>query len=229
MSNQFTIEAQSRDQMGKSHARRMRNNNVVPAVVYGGEKGPQAISIQHNIIERALQNEAVFSHILDLKINDNAEKVVIKDVQRHPYKPKIAHVDFFRVSATEKLTMMVPLHFLGEEECPGVKEGGVVSHLITELEIKCLPQDLPEYIELDISNLALDEAIHISEIKLPQAVSLAHPITDEEHDQAVVSVHMPRMAKEDLEEEAVAEESAETTEEAEGTADTDATKDEASE
>ena len=145
----------------------------------------------------ALENEAVYSSILSLSIDGKAIQVVLKDLQRHPFKSRVLHADFLRINANEKLTMSVPLHFLGEDVAPGVKEGaGMISHLMTELEIKCLPANLPEYIEVDISTLQLDHALHLSDIKLPNGVELAHAIVDARHNYPVVAIQKPRAEEE---------------------------------
>ncbi len=202
MSTGFEIGAQVRTDCGKATSRRLRHAGFVPAIIYGADKEPQMITLPHDKILHALEQESFFSHILTLKLdNGQSEQVVLKDVQRHVYKPKIEHVDFFRVNATEKLTMHVPIHYVGEEESAAVKEGGVVSKLMTDLEIKCLPSDLPEFIEVDITDLALDSLLHITDIKLPKGVELLHEI-DDAHDHPIVSIHVP---KEEVIEEPVAE------------------------
>lgn len=209
MSTGFELSAQLRDTTGKAAARRMRHSGLVPGVIYGAGKESAMITLNHDSILHALEQEAFHSHILDIKLdNGKSESVVLKDVQRHVYKPKIVHVDFLRVSATEKLTMHVPLHFIGEEEAAGVKEGGVISKLMTDLEIKCLPKDLPEYIEVNVTDLALEHSVHLSDIKLPKGVELLHA-ADEEHDHPVISIHMPRVSKADLEADAAEAEAAE--------------------
>lgn len=200
------ILAQTRTACGKGNMRRMRRKeDRFPAVIYGAGQDNSLISLDQKSIMHTIENEAFFSSILTLKVDGKAEKVVIKAVQRHPYKPHILHMDFLRISAKEKLTMNVPLHFIGEEEAPGVKdESGVISHTFTELEIKCLPADLPEFIKVDISKLALHEAVHLLDVKLPKGVELATPIEDEEHNHPVVSIHPPKVEVE-IEEEAEAE------------------------
>lgn len=230
MSTGFELAAQVRDTHGKAAARRMRQTGVIPGVIYGGGKAPQSITLPHDAVLHALQEEAFHSHILDIKLdNGQAEKVVLKEVQRHAYKMKVEHVDFMRVSATEKLTMKVPLHFIGEDTAPGLEEGGVVSKLMTDLEIKCLPAQLPEFIEVDMSGLHIDQALHLSDIKLPAGVELAHGAVDEAHDHPVVSIHKPKVsaeAEEVAEVEAAADEAEDTSADAaEGDADAEAPKD----
>lgn len=209
MSTGFELSAQTRGTTGKAEARRMRHNGEVPGIIYGAGKEPAMITLNHDKILHALEHEAFYSHILDIKLDGGkSESVVLKDVQRHVFKPKIIHVDFMRVSATEKLTMHIPLHYLGEEEAAGVKDGGVVSKLMTDIEVKCLPKDLPEFIEVDITNVELEHSLHISDIKLPKGVELLHE-ADEEHDHPIVSIHMPRVSKADVEAEAAEAEAAE--------------------
>lgn len=191
----FEIEAHVRHDIGKGASRRLRREEKVPGVVYGGGKEPSSLVLEHKIIAKSLENEAFYSHILVLKTGSDSERVILKDVQRHPFKPRIMHVDFQRVRADEKLHMHIPLHFVGADKAPGVKDaGGLVSHLMTDVEISCLPDNLPEYIELDISNMQLNQILHLSDIKLPKGVelvALAHG-----DDKGVVSVHIPRVEEE---------------------------------
>ena len=204
MSNEFLLNAESRSDTGKGASRRLRRlQERVPGILYGGEAEPQMISVELRELKKALENEAFYSHILTLKIDGKDVQAVLRDLQRNPSKGMPTHADFLRVDAKHEMTMTVPLHFIGEEKAAGVKAGGVVSHVMTEVEIACLPADLPEYIEVDISKLELDEAIHLSEIALPKGVSLtALSHGQEEHleegersayDQAVVNIHMPRV------------------------------------
>ena len=192
MSVSFEFEAQTRVASGKPAARRLRHEDKVPAIVYGAGKEPMPITLSHNKVIKALEHEAVYSHILTLNIDSKPEKVVLKALMRHPTKPKIVHMDFLRINTKEKIHMRVPLHFLGEAKAPGLKDGGVLSKLITHFEVTCLPADLPEYIEVDISAMAIGDSIHMSVIALPKAVVLTHAIVDHEHDQVVVSIHQPR-------------------------------------
>jgi len=195
MATEFELDAEVRMDIGKGASRRLRHANRVPAVLYGAGKDPLSLTLQHDAISHALENEAFYSHILTLNIGKDAEQAVLKDLQRHPSKPRVMHVDFQRVSAREKLHMNVPLHFIGEDVAPGVKEGGIVSHLLTEAEIHCLPKDLPEYLEVDLSALEMNENVHLSDVKLPEGVELVALAHD--HDLTVASIHMPRAAKEE--------------------------------
>lgn len=198
-----------RKSTGKSATRRMRRvDDTVPGTVYGAGTLPQSISLLQKDILKALQNEAVFSSILTIKVGNKRQKVVLKALQRHHTKPKILHIDFQRIKATEKLTMNIPLHFIGEDKCPGVEQGGIISHLQTEVEVRCLPAALPEYIEVDLSMLKLDESFHLSDLQLSSGVELT--ITpDGQHDLPIASVHVPRVSQADLEEAKTAEKSVE--------------------
>ncbi|MFL0800079.1 MAG: 50S ribosomal protein L25/general stress protein Ctc [Agarilytica sp.] len=200
----FTLNAALREESGKGASRRLRREqNLVPAIVYGGRKKPQNISVKFNEFIRHLDNEAFYSHIITLKIDGNDEDVILKDLQRHPAKAELYHADFLRVSKTKKFTTKVPLHFINESTSTGVKmQGGTVSHNMSDLEISCLPGDLPEYIEVDLAELELGQTVHISDLNLPkgvESVALAHG-TD--HDLPVANIHKPRGT---AEEEAAAE------------------------
>lgn len=207
-STEFDFTATTRNETGKKAARRLRSEHKIPAVVYGADKKPQAIFLQQNDVRKALSHEAVFSHILNLIVDGKSEKVILKAMKRHQTKPLVMHMDFFRIKAGEKITMNVPLHFIGEEECPGIKEGGVVSHLLNDIELKCLPENLPEFIEVDISKLELDQSIHLSAISLPKGTELTIEIT-EENDPSLASIHRPRVEEEPVEEKAGEEEGVE--------------------
>ena len=222
MENLFEVQAEARTDEGKGASRRLRRAGKVPAVVYGTEKKPVSISVDHNQFIRHLAEEAFYAHILTLVIDGKKNQVVLKDLQRHPANDnKIIHADFLRIDAKHEMTMTIPLHFINEEKAVGVKAGGQVAHLMTEVEITCLPKDLPEFIEVDIAKLGMDEYIHLSELVLPKGVSLtALSHGQDEHleegerssyDQAVVSIHEPRVTK--LEEDEVEDTEAEEAEE----------------
>jgi large subunit ribosomal protein L25 len=186
MSESFDVIAQPRTLAGKGASRRLRKAGLVPAIVYGGTQEPEMISLVHNDLIQSLDNEAFYSHILNLKVGDATASVVLKDLQRHPAKPFVQHADFQRISADEKIRMMVPLHFDNEATSKGVKAGGVVSHNLTELEIVCLPKDLPEFILIDLAQMAVGDVVHLSEVPLPEGVELAHA---PDPDVPVVIVH----------------------------------------
>jgi large subunit ribosomal protein L25 len=191
MSVNFEVVALPRASKGTGASRRLRRQGQVPAIVYGGHAEPEMVSVAHNELLKHLEHEAFYSHLLDLQIADRTVKVVLKDLQRHPAKPFIQHVDFMRVTQDEKIRMVVPLHFINEERAKGVKLGGQVSHAINEIEISCLPKDLPEFIALDMTNVDVGQIIHLSEIPLPEGVSLAHT---PDPDEPVVMIHGSRGA-----------------------------------
>jgi large subunit ribosomal protein L25 len=209
----FELEAEVRENIGRGASRRLRHADKVPAILYGAGEPAVSLIFDHNKLLKSLSFEAFYSHILTLKMGKKSEKVILKAVQRHPAKPRVMHIDLLRIRADQKLHMHIPLHFLGAENAPGVKDGGVISHGMSDVEVICLPADLPEYLEVDISNLALNGVIHLSEIKIPKGVefaAFAHGV--EGHDLPVVSIHMPRIEEEvveaPVEEEASAEGSA---------------------
>lgn len=193
-SKAFEVEANIRNEQGASASRRLRREEKVPGIVYGGGQNPVALTMDHNKMSKALQNETFYSKILTLKIDDKSERVILKDVQRHPYKARLLHVDFLRVRADEKLTMNVPIHFVGGEKSPGVKAGGLISHIMSDVEITCLPDDLPEYLELDLSMMEVNDTKHFSDLKLPKGVEIVN--FSPENDQAIASIHMPRAEEE---------------------------------
>ncbi len=190
MSNEFTIEAATRSDLGKGASRRLRRlENRVPGILYGADKAPTPISVIAKDLSKSLENEAFYSHILTLKLDGSDVQVVLKDLQRHPAKNNPTHVDFQRIDATHKLHMHVPLHFLNEDKCVGVKTGGgIVSHLLTEVEVVCYAKDLPEFIEVDVADLEMGKSIHLSDLKLPAGVELRALQLGADHDLSVVSV-----------------------------------------
>jgi large subunit ribosomal protein L25 len=208
MSISFEIKAETRDDMGKGASRRLRRAGLVPAIIYGAHKEPTMISLAHNELIKSLEHEAFYSHVLDLKLGSKKEKVVLKDLQRHPSKPFILHVDFQRVSAKEKLRMHVPLHFINEDKAPGVKQGGRASHTLTDIEVSCLPKDLPEYIEVDMSEIEIGQVIHLSELTLPKGVEIPALAQGAEQDAVVVTIHSGKIAEEEEEAEGEAGEEA---------------------
>lgn len=195
----FEVEANVRHDMGKGASRRLRREEKVPGVVYGGGKEAVSLTLEHKNVAKSLENEAFYSHILTLKTGSGSERVILKDVQRHPYKARIMHVDFQRVRADVKLHMHIPLHFTGGDQAPGVKDaGGVVSHIMSDVEVTCLPDDLPEYLELDLSQMQLNDILHLADLKLPKGVELVALLHDD--NKPVVSVHIPRVEEEPVEE-----------------------------
>ena len=197
MANQHTIQATGRKDEGKGASRRLRHAGQVPAVVYGGKSEPVSIQVEHEKTWIASQNEWFYSSILDLEIDGKVESVLLRDMQRHPYKQRIMHLDFQRVDANQALRASVPLHFVNEEKSPAGKSAGVViMHELTQLEVSCLPKDLPGNIEVDLSELKAGDTIHLSQIKLPEGVELPHKV-DAERDVAVV---VARLARTEVEE-----------------------------
>ncbi len=179
--------------MGKGASRRLRRAGRVPAVIYGGHKDPVALSLELNELLRATENEAFYASILEIKIDEkNRQKAVVRDMHRHPFKPIIMHIDFLRVSAEQVLKMMVPVHFLGEEDSPAGRTSGVViQHLITEVEISALPKDLPEFISIDLSEMDAGDAVMLSDIKLPEGVEITALVAGEEKDvQLANAIHI---------------------------------------
>ena len=177
---QFEINAQARTLQGSGASRRLRRAGKVPAIIYGGEAAPQAIEIDHNELLINLKKEAFHASILNIVLDGKKQQVLLRDTQRHAFKPLILHVDFQRVDATHELHIKVPLHFVNEETAPGVKlSGGLVNHVITELDVHCLPKDLPAFIEVDLAALNVGDTIHLSQIKLPKGVKLVQHSADD--------------------------------------------------
>jgi large subunit ribosomal protein L25 len=189
--NEFEVGALKRDETGKGAMRRLRTTGRVPGVIYGTGGDPQNISLKANELRKHLEHEAFFSHILTVSIGDEKVQAVLKDLQRHPASYDVTHVDFLRVSATEELTMRVPLHFVNEERAPAHKAGGVFSHMVNDVEISCLPGNLPEFIKVDLGGLEMDGSVHLSDLVMPAGVSLAVDVSDAAHDHTVATVHMP--------------------------------------
>ena len=204
MSINFSLEAEIRTDLGKGASRRLRHTEKFPAVVYGAGKDPVSLTLDHKKFMHSLENEAFYSHILTLNVGGKEEQVVLKDLQRHPARIAVLHADFLRVSANEKLHMNVPLHFVNADTGPGAKEGGLVTHSMTEVEIACLPKDLPEFLEVDCSTLELDHSLHMSDITLPAGVEIVELSHGEAHDQPIAACHMTRGSKDDDEEDAAA-------------------------
>ena len=197
MSQEFLIEAFPRGDQGKGASRRLRREErKIPAIIYGGKKEAVSISIWHNELKKALENEAFFSHILTIELEGKKESVILKDLQRHPYKPLLTHADFLRVDKDHEIHVNVPLHFLNEETAPAIKlQGGVANHQINEVEVICLPQNLPEFLEVDMTAVEMDQVVHLSDLKLPKGVRIAALLQGEDHDLPVVAIHKPRAAK----------------------------------
>lgn len=203
----FEIEVSVREIAGKGASRRLRRlDGQVPGIVYGGSNKPVQISIEHKELVKHLEQESFYSHIIDLKLGGKSESVILKDVQRHPSKPRILHVDFMRISKSRKIIVSVPLHFLNEANCKGIKlGGGLITHTMTQLDISCLPGDLPEYIEVDMLDVELGQTLHISDLKLPKGVESVALSHGPDHDLPVVSVNKPKGVAADIEEDEAAD------------------------
>ena len=213
MSSVFEFVAENRDLSGKSAARAVRREGNVPAVVYGGKAAPQSIVLGHNEVIKHLDREAVYSHVLDLKIGGKTEKAILKGVQRHPAKAQIIHMDFMRVDESQALKVHVPLHFINEDTCLGVKAGGVVTHSRVDVEISCLPALLPEYIEVDLAEINIGESVHLTDIKVPEGVDILVLAQEGDHDLVVAQVMKTKVViEEDEEAPADGDESSEETE-----------------
>ncbi|MGO1872063.1 MAG: 50S ribosomal protein L25/general stress protein Ctc, partial [Halomonas sp.] len=179
-----------RNDLGKGASRRLRRaNQQVPAVVYGGEKGAQSISVEKTAFYKAIEDETFFSSVIKLMIDGKEEQVVVRDLQRHPFKPLLTHADFLRVDATHEITMNVPLHVTGEEKCVGIKDQGGELHVLSnDIAISCLPKDLPDFIEVDIAAVELGTTLHLSDLTMPAGVTSVDLSHGEEHDNAVLSI-----------------------------------------
>ena len=206
MSKKFDLKASNRANAGKGASRRLRRlENAVPAIIYGGDKAPTNISLDHDKLMHATENEAFFTSILTLDVEGTKESVIIKDLQRHPAKPRLIHADFQRVSADHELHVKVPLHFLNEATAVGVKQGGgKVMHVMTELEVTCLPKDLPEFIEVDVQNLNVGDSLHIADLKLPAGVTSVALSHGEDGNLPVVSIALMKGSTADEKEDAEA-------------------------
>jgi len=197
MTSIFEFNATMRTENGTGDARRLRKAGKVPAVLYGGAGEPQSLTLEHHKVAHSLADEAVYSHILQLNIDGKVEDVILKAVQRHPSKPFITHLDMLRVNKNEKLRVHVPLHFMNEDSCPGVKQGGVAMHDMVEVEVSCLPADLPEFIEVDLSAIELGGSVHLTDLKVPAGVEIVELTHGEDHDLPVMTVKATRVAAED--------------------------------
>ena len=207
MPDLLTIDASQREEVGTSTARRLRRNqDLVPGVVYGGGEDPGHFTIDYRRIAKIVEDEAFFSQILSLSVGDRSEQVVLRELQRNPATEKVVHVDFLRVREDQELQVSIPFHFLNAEECVGVRlNGGMVSYNLTEIQVSCLPRDLPEFLEIDLEDLDIGDSVHLSDIELPPGVSFVVLSQDDARDDQIVNVHMPRGMIVDEEEEELIE------------------------
>ena len=201
MSEEFNLIAEMRDDQGKGASRRLRRQGKVPAVIYGAGRDPRNLMFDHNKVLRQLDDPSFYSSILNIKVGEKSRAAIVKDIQRHPSKKQIIHIDLQRIVEDEQIKMQIPIHYLGEEDAVGVKiGGGTVTKLMTELEISCLPKDLPEFLEVDISDLELDQMLNVSDISLPEGVEISDII--KEQDQAIVSIQeIKEIIEEEIEDE----------------------------
>ncbi|TXL16288.1 50S ribosomal protein L25/general stress protein Ctc [Methylococcaceae bacterium HT4] len=205
MSSVFEFDAVSRANAGTGSAKGIRRNGNIPAVVYGGSVGPELIGLSHNEVTKKLANEAVYSHVLKLSVDGKVQNAILKDMQRHPAKDTVIHMDFLRINMNEKIKVRVPLHFINEEISIGVKAGGVVTHSMVELEVACLPANLPEYIEVDLESVDIGGSVHLSDIVIPEGIEVLALTHGDEHNLTVAQIMKTRGPAED-EEDAAAEE-----------------------
>jgi large subunit ribosomal protein L25 len=221
MSDQFELHAEIREDLGKGASRRLRRlADHVPAIIYGADKDAQPLTLVRKDLEKALQNEAFYSHVLTIHVGKEKQKAILKDLQRHPAKESVMHADFLRVDENKPIKLHVPIHFINEEKAYGVKtEGGIVQHQETDIEVQCLPGDIPEYVEVDMLEVAIGQIIHLSDIALPEGVVSVALALGEDHDLAVASIIAPRGGSEE-------DEAAEGEEAAEGDSDDAAADDE---
>jgi large subunit ribosomal protein L25 len=211
----FTLDATVRTDMGKGASRRLRHEGKVPAIIYGAGKDPIALTLDHNKVIQAQDFEAFYSHVLTINIDGKPVEALVKDMQRHAYKPKVTHIDFQRVVAGQALQTNVPLHFINEDKAPGIKvDGGHAEHHMNDIEVSCMPKNLPEYIEVDVAEMELGQTLHISDLKLPKGVESVDLTKGEDHDLAVVTVKAAKgpTAAEVAEDEADAGEAGDTAE-----------------
>ncbi len=198
MSISFEINAESRDDTGKGANRRLRRAGRVPGIIYGAGKDPAMISVAHNELAQRLENEAFYSHILTVHLAGKQQQVVLKGLQRHPAKPFVTHLDLQRITARSKITMRVPLNFVGEDVAPAVKLGAFISHHEIDAEITCYPKDLPESIEVDLSAMEMGDSIRLSELKLPKGVEIPALAAGLEQDVTVASVQVGGTEEEEV-------------------------------
>lgn len=201
MSEEFNLIAEMRDDQGKGASRRLRRQGMVPAVIYGAGRDPRNLMFDHNKVLRQLEDPSFYSSILNIKVGEKSRAAIVKDIQRHPSKKQIIHIDLQRIVEDEQIKMQIPIHYLGEEDAVGVKiGGGTVTKIMTELEISCLPKDLPEFLEVDISELELDQMLNVSDISLPEGVEISDIM--KEQDQAIVSIQeIKEIIEEEIEDE----------------------------
>ena len=194
MRQQMKVVAELRKDVGKGASRRLRKaQDKVPGIIYGGGREPQPLTIDAAALKKSLESESFFSQIIDVVVDGDSQQAVLRDIQRHPASEKVQHVDFLRISADHEIDVHIPLHFVNEDKCVGVKQGGgSIVHNSNEVVVRCLPKDLPEYIEVDMSHVDVGESLHLSDLVMPPNVRLLELIHGDDHDASVVSVLSPR-------------------------------------
>jgi large subunit ribosomal protein L25 len=187
----FEVPAEFRDDQGKGASRRLRRSGKVPGILYGGHREPRALAVDHTKLMLLLENERFYSTIVNLKVGDQTQAAILKDIQRHPARNQVLHIDLQRVLDDEKIRLRIPIHFRNEAASEGVKnQGGILMHLQSDAEVQCLPKDLPEFLELDVLGLGLNQTMHLSDIKLPEGVALTSLLHG--RNEPIVAIHAPR-------------------------------------
>ncbi|SEK36182.1 LSU ribosomal protein L25P [Colwellia chukchiensis] len=204
MTDLFTLDAEVRTDLGKGASRRLRHANKVPAILYGEGKAPISLTLEHKNVYRAQQEEAFYSHVLTLNVDGKPVECLLKDMQRHPYKQVIMHLDFLRIDAKHVVQVNAPIHFLNEDVAE--KSGGTVVHHVKDIAITCLPADIPEFIEIDVANLEMGQTIHLSDIALPKGATADELAKGESHDLAIATLNPPKGSSDDDAEEEATEE-----------------------
>ena len=225
-SDTLHLNAELRSDSGKGASRRLRHQGLVPAIVYGGDRDPAMITIPHNEFIHELENDSIYTQVIELRVGEKRQEVILRDLQRHPFKNKVLHADFFRIDQNKPIKVVVPVHLANAEECVGVKlDGGMLTQVVTEIEIISLPKDLPEFVEIDVENLHLGETLHLTDIVMPEGVQIValtylEDVEDIEHDDHNVGVVSVVKTREEIIEDEAPEapegEVAEAGEEAEG-------------
>ena len=206
----IVLNAEMRDDMGKGASRRLRHANKLPAIVYGAGKDPENLILEQKEVQYHLQNEAFYTQVLELNVGGKKQDVLLRDLQHHPYRLDVLHMDLQRVEAKKEVHVNVPLHFINEDVAPGVKtEGGAISHVVTEVVLACLPKNIPEFIDVDLGELHMGDIVHLSDLKMPAGVEVLALRQGEEHDSAIASIHARKVAEEHEEVEAAPEAAAE--------------------
>jgi len=205
MSEKISLTAEIRTDVGKGASRRLRRTGEkIPAIIYGDEQSPLNLTLASNEVTKAMESETFYSQILNVVVDGSSSQAVVRDMQRNPASNKVMHIDFQRISANKIMHVNVPLHFINEEQCVGVKiEGGIIAHNIIEVEISCLPADLPEFIEVDMAEIGLGYGIHLSGLSLPKGVTIVALTHGEDHDITVVAVNARKVVTEEEEDSVV--------------------------